>query len=79
MNQGKKAGRERQRDIATAVSEIGSLQNRLDDAYANFNRTTDFDAMDACIYEINALRSRYNTAIKHYRQSYPGDGPPGGM
>lgn len=70
MAENKKQKRERQRDMQVAVSEIESLQSRLDEAYANFNRMTDVDSMDACIYEINALRSRYNTAIKHYRTRF---------
>lgn len=70
MTKSKKQERERQKDMQTAVSEIGRLQSRLDEAYANFNAMTDQDNMDACIYEINALRSRYNTAIKHYRSRF---------
>lgn len=70
MTQKKKAQRAMRRDMDIAVSEISSIQGRLDEAYSHFNRTTDPDAMDACIYEISALRSRYNTALKHYRERF---------
>ena len=36
---------------------------RLAEVYAAFDNTTDCDMMDACIYEINALKSRYNSAV----------------
>ncbi len=70
MTENKKSQRARHNDMMLAVSEISSIQGRLDEAYAHFNRTTDVDAMDACVYEINALRSRYNTALKHYRERF---------
>ena len=70
MAETKKQRLSKEKDKNQAISEIGGLQGRLDEAYCSFNRTTDKDTMDACIYEINALRSRYNTAIKHYRERY---------
>jgi hypothetical protein len=59
-----------ERDKLQAVTEMEDLHGRLHEAYTSFNATTDTDAMDACIYEINALRARYNTSIKHYRGKY---------
>ena len=50
--------------------EIGRLKDSLDEAYMHFNTTSDPDALDACIYEISALRSRWNTAYKHYRNKF---------
>lgn len=70
MTQKRKEQRAIKRDMDLAISEIGSIQGRLDEAYSHFNRTTDPDAMEACIYEISALRSRYNTALKHYRERF---------
>ena len=70
MTQNKKEQRAIKRDMDLAVSEISSIQDRLEEAYAYFNRTTDPDATEACVYEINALRSRYNTALKHYRERF---------
>ncbi|MEG0778461.1 MAG: hypothetical protein RR147_04530 [Oscillospiraceae bacterium] len=70
MSKNKKAEKARRSDLKTTALEIGSIQNSLDTAYSHFNSTTDPDALDACIYEISALRSRYNTALKHYRERY---------
>ncbi|NLW64626.1 MAG: DUF2508 family protein [Clostridiales bacterium] len=66
----KKTTRARQRDMDNAMMEIGRLRDSLDEAYMHFNSTTDPDALDACIYEISALRSRWNTAYKHYKNRF---------
>ena len=70
MSKTKKDERARHNELDAAASEISSLQSSLDEAYVHFNNTTDPDALDACIFEISALRSRYNTALKQYRQRY---------
>ena len=44
-------------------AEMADMRSQLRCAYAAFDNTTDCDMMDACIYEINALRSRYNSAV----------------
>lgn len=70
MQESKRDKRRQKRDMDLAAAEIGSIRERLDEAYACFNRTTDQDALEACVYEISALRSRYNTAFKHYRERF---------
>ncbi len=45
------------------LSELYDIRAQLRCAYAAFDNTTDCDMMDACIYEINALKSRYNSAV----------------
>ncbi|MGI5985226.1 MAG: DUF2508 family protein [Clostridiales bacterium] len=70
MTKKKRDEKTRRRDLDNAVTEIGNIRNSLNDAYTHFNNTTDPDALDACIFEISALRSRYNTALKHYRDRY---------
>ncbi len=45
------------------LSELNDIRSQLRCAYAAFDNTTDCDMMDACIYEINALKSRYNSAV----------------
>lgn len=70
MSKAKKAEKVRQAELKSAATEISSLQSSLDEAYTHFNNATDPDALDACIFEINALRSRYNTALKQYRQRF---------
>jgi len=70
MAKKKKSAKVRKKELTHAANEIGSIRSSLNDAYSHFNNTTDPDALDACIFEINALRSRYNTALKHYRERY---------
>ncbi len=70
MQESRKEKRSRTREMDMAEAEINGLRGRLDEAYAFFDRTTDPDALEACVYEINALRSRYNTAFKHYRERF---------
>ena len=45
------------------LNELNDIRLQLRRAYAAFDNTTDCDRMDACIYEINALKSRYNSAV----------------
>lgn len=45
------------------LNELCDIRLQLRRAYAAFDNTTDCDMMDACIYEINALKSRYNSAV----------------
>ena len=45
------------------LNELNDIRLQLRRAYAAFDNTTDCDMMDACIYEINALESRYNSAV----------------
>ena len=70
MSKNQRDGKMRQKELKRVAGEIGTIRSSLDDAYSQFNNTTDPDALDACIFEISALRSRYNTALKHYREWY---------
>jgi len=66
----KRSRKKHRRDRGRAEEEISAIRSSLGEAYMHFNNTSDSDALDACIFEINALRSRYNTALKHYRDHY---------
>lgn len=70
MSSSKRDERLRQHELELAASQIVELRSSLDEAYSHFNRTTDPGTLDACIFEINALRARYNNALRHYRQQY---------
>ena len=69
MSSKRKEEKRQRLELNCAVSEIIGLQSSLDQAYTQFNSTADKDALDACIFEISALRSRYNTALKHYKRN----------
>ena len=70
MPKNKRNEKARRAELEHFAGEIGSIRSSLDEAYTQFNSTADPDSLDACIFEISALRSRYNTALKHYRDSY---------
>ena len=70
MPKKKRNEKARRAELKHFAGEIGSIRSSLDEAYTQFNSTSDPDSLDACIFEISALRSRYNTALKHYRDSY---------
>ena len=56
------------REYTKRVSEMRSIRSELQCAYSVFNSVTDPDIMDACIFEISALQSRYNYAVNNVRQ-----------
>ena len=47
-------------EYSRRLAEVADIRMQLRRAYAAFDNTTD---CDACIYEINALKSRYNSAV----------------
>ena len=67
MTTSSKNEKTRKRDMENSLSEMASLKESLGEAYLHFEEATDPDVLDACVYEINALRSRWNAAYKHYR------------
>ena len=56
------------REYDKRVSEMKRIRSELQCAYSVFNSVTDPDIMDACIFEISALKSRYNYAVSNVRQ-----------
>lgn len=70
MSKKRKEVKAQRKELNRVAGEIGCIRNNLDIAYSHFNNTSDPDALDACIFEISALRSRYNTALKHYRERF---------
>lgn len=60
----------RKADLQKAKKELDSIGNSLEMAYLMFDQTSDPALMDACIYEINALRTRYDHAIKSIKSLF---------
>ncbi len=52
---------ERMQDM---FNELGDLRVALDDAYSRFNTTVEPELIEACIYEINAVPSRFNYQLR---------------
>ena len=44
-------------------TEMLGVRRALEQAYNEFDNVTDPLLMEACIYEINALRAKYNCAV----------------
>lgn len=60
---------QQQRDIALKekLSQLDCLSNALNQAYRSFNFASDPVIMDACIFEINALRNRRSCVLNEIR------------
>ena len=55
--------------------EMTQVGQALKEAYARFDYADDPDLIDACIYEINALKARYNYTLRRVK-SLAGDDAP---
>ncbi len=51
------------------VFELKRLKSELDRAYNEFQNLTDSDLLESCIYEIQALRSKYSYLLKQAKES----------
>ncbi|MCD7792709.1 MAG: hypothetical protein LUG92_04790 [Oscillospiraceae bacterium] len=59
----RRAKRALARTLASAGEELNGLRNCLRAAYDAFDTTADERMVEAAIYEINALRSRYDSQL----------------
>ena len=64
MLQKRKARLAKRRELDSLQAEVLGLRTDLDGLYARFDMLTDPTQMDACIYEMNALMSKYDYAVK---------------
>ncbi|HHU23351.1 MAG TPA: DUF2508 family protein [Clostridiales bacterium] len=55
--------------LRRAAEELGGIRMSLAAAYSCFNNTSDPELAEAYIYEINALRARYDHALRVIKQS----------
>ncbi len=56
-------------EMKRRMDELEVIRSRLHCAYSAFDNVTDPTITDACIFEISALKSRYNHALKSLRES----------
>ena len=70
MSKRSRAAREKREDIAKAQAELGEVRRSLGEAYRQFDAVTDDASMDVCIFEISALRSKYNCAVRNLKSLY---------
>lgn len=64
MSKKSKARRQRYDERRKAAAELDQIRDNLCAAYSCFNNTSDPELTDAYIYEINALRARYDHALR---------------
>ena len=50
-------------EVQRVRAEMLGVRRELEQAYNEFDNITDPLLMEACIYEINALRAKYNCAV----------------
>ena len=61
---GKRRERKRRNaEIQRATEELLGIRRELRQAENHFNHMTDPNKMEACIYEMNALKARYTCAV----------------
>lgn len=66
----RKQRKAREADYAKAISELDEVKTQLDETYGRFNAVSDNAALEACIYEISALKSKYNCAVRAIKSFY---------
>ena len=60
--------RRRKQSLKRSRKEFDRLSGAINQAYRSFNNTADPVQMDACIYEINALRARRDGVLREIRK-----------
>lgn len=69
MAVGRKRGRNvRLEERRSLMEGVAQTRVQLNQAYAQFNLHSDPDLVDACVYEINALRSRYSYLVRQVKR-----------
>ena len=63
-----KAAQRREEERRQLVEGLKQTRDQLNYAYAQFNIYSDPDLVDACVYEINALQSRYSYFVRQVKQ-----------
>lgn len=63
MSSQRKQRKAQQEEVKKAAAEMLLIRRDLEQAYSRFDNLSDPLLMDACIYEINALRAKYNCAV----------------
>jgi hypothetical protein len=58
----------RQEERQLLLEGMQATRAQLNHAYAQFNFYSDPDLVDACVYEINALQSRYSYYVRQVKQ-----------
>ena len=57
----------REEERRQLMEGMRATRTQLNHAYAQFNCYSDPDLVDACVYEINALQSRYSYFVRQVK------------
>lgn len=69
MTVGRKRGRNVRLEERRCLMEgVAQTRVQLNQAYAQFNLHSDPDLVESCVYEINALRSRYSYLVRQVKR-----------
>lgn len=60
----------RKAEYQKALEELGHVRGALREARGRFDEMTDQEQLDVCIYEISALTSKYNCALRSIKTLY---------
>ncbi|OUN24337.1 DUF2508 family protein [Pseudoflavonifractor sp. An85] len=69
MTVGRRRGKNpRQEERQFLMEGVAQTRVLLNQAYAQFNLHSDPDLVESCVYEINALRSRYSYLVRQVKR-----------
>lgn len=68
MSREKKARAARRRERDDLCNQVQSLHDQLSEVYSRFDRITDPGQVDACIFEMNAILSKYDYAVRSLKE-----------
>lgn len=63
----RKAAERLEEERRQLMEGMRETRSQLNYAYAQFNAHSDPDLVDACVYEINALQSRYSYFVRQVK------------
>ena len=63
----RRASAQREEERRQLMEGMRDTRAQLNHAYAQFNFYSDPDLVDACVYEINALQSRYSYFVRQVK------------
>ncbi len=63
-----RCGVARDRSMQELFSELSETRFALAQAYSRFNAVSEPELVDACVYEINAVLSRYDFLLRQIKQ-----------
>ena len=60
----------RRAELDRSTRELHSLKSELDEAYRLFDQSLDPTLTESCIFQINALNSRYDHTLKGIKSMF---------